>query len=243
MYICWMGRCVGCVIREGHVRTERLSTPRITILGVPGKSAWTNRGEARSLPVVYFSPFCLTTMKAAPHLVLLFLSVSSIAGCASSNRLGVGDSELKELLTVLDTALPDSYGSTRARVVGTLSTVREQQATLVGSPAARVKKVITTVGVVLGLGGTISSFIIKDENTSASIAQASSTVGGVTGIIGLIPFGSGAEKARAVHGYLGPELVAFQERWPQDSLPSDAQWSQFIGDSVRMVHMVEFLNQ
>ncbi len=112
-----------------------------------------------------------------------------------------------------------------------------------GSSAAKVKKVITTAGVILGLGGTISSFIIKDEDTKASIAQASSAVGGVTGILSLIPFGSGTEKARTVHGYLGSELSAFQERWPQKEELTEVQFTQFLGDSKRMVKTVELLNK
>ena len=174
---------------------------------------------------------------------LLCLIIFLLAGCASTKIPGAGDSALTELMAVLENAQPASYESTRKQVVDTFSALEQQQAALMGSPAARAKRIIATAGVILGVGGTISSFIIKDEDTKASIAQASGAVGAAAGIIGLIPIGSGSETAEMVNGYLGAELDAFQERWPENGELTEVEFAQFIGDSKRMIDTVELLGK
>ena len=174
-------------------------------------------------------------MKIVSRLFLLLVVTTFCTGCASTGMMGGDNAPLTDLKTTIENASPESYASTRQLVVDRMSAFDQAQVAQMGSSSAKVKKAITTIGVILVLGGTISSFVVKDEDLKSSIAQASGLVGGATGIIGLIPMGSGAEKAKSVHTYLGSEISAFEDRWPAGAELTDEQWSQFKGDGLRMI--------
>jgi hypothetical protein len=120
--------------------------------------------------------------------------------------------------------------------------LHEQERTA-GSSTAKIKKLVATAGVIIGLAGTVTSLAVDDEDTKSTVAQLSSGVAGVAGIVGLLPFGSGAKEAEGAASYLRKQLPRFERRWPEDlEQPlTPEEWNQFEGDAQDISSTVRLL--
>lgn len=140
----------------------------------------------------------------------------------------------------------EQYQRLRNGFLGNMSQLKRLQEKKMGSPAKKVKNVIAFVGVLVGTGGTIASLAVDDEDTKSSIAQASSAVAGVSGIIGLLPFGSENASAKSIVKYLGIQLPAFEQRWPENiekATLSAPEWDGFKSDILTVQSVVDELNR
>lgn len=174
-------------------------------------------------------------------IVIAFILCVGSWGCASSGLPGIEYSALVELEETIMDASHESYPNVRAQIVETFTSMEQGYATESAAPARRVKRAITGTGVIAGLAATAISFAVKSEDTKTTIAQIGSITAGVGGMVSLIPTRRSSVNAGAIQGYLESELEAFQERWPEDLIPTDSQWLHFQGDGVRMIEMVERL--
>ncbi len=125
----------------------------------------------------------------------------------------------------------DDYAAARSSFVSKMSEFMAEQQGAKKSPGRKIRSAIVGAGSVLGIGGLIASFIVKDEDQRSTIAQASASAGAVAGIVGLIPAGSGVSGAAASAAYLESELPRFEERWPttKDSIAAE-EWGYFYSD-------------
>ncbi len=175
-----------------------------------------------------------------------------LSGCTSSRSTIEAEGSLEGIRTLHATHGPagsspsaEQYQLARQRFVGSMNELLVRQERQARSPARRIKTGITTAGVVLGLGGTLASLLIDDQDTRAAIAQASSGVAGITGIISLVPFGSGSEKADAVHTYLTAEMPVFEARWPAepDGALTPDEWLRFVEEAEHLTGLAELLSR
>lgn len=139
----------------------------------------------------------------------------------------------------------EQYQSVRQSFVSAMTDIMVQQARQSRTPAKKIKNTVTAAGVVLSMGGTIASLVIDDEDTRAAIAQASGGIASISGIISLLPFGSGSEHAESVNTYLTAELPLFEARWPSDvDEPLTAEgWAFFVRDVEHISGLVEQLSK
>ena len=156
----------------------------------------------------------------------------SILGCA-----GAGQPVEAGLLGVVermgDNSVPtvQAYETSRTEFLAIANGIIVEQERRSNSSVARIKKVIASLGTALGLGGTVASFVVNNDDTRATISQWSAAIAGVSGIFGLLPLGGDTKAAEGITRYLALELPRFEARWPAmpGQSPSAAEWGEFKG--------------
>ncbi len=180
----------------------------------------------------------LTTTRKLMNKVTCVLAAVLLAGCASGGKLTSTDAlreihALDEQMTsTISVPTPDEYHAARTVFATEMNNVADRARRKTRSPANTVRGVVGTAGAVIGIGGTVASLVIKNDDTKATVAQASGAVAGVASILSLIPFGSGTHAAKAVSTYLESALPSFEMRWPSDRREplSAAEWRLFVHD-------------
>ncbi len=183
-------------------------------------------------------------LKKTPTLIVLVL-----VGCAGTGA--VAPVQLSQDVAAIDSSLTATgsdptaaeYETARGAFVSSMENTLRSTESRVGSSAVKVRSAIAGVGSILGIGGLVASFIVKNEDTQSAIAQASGGVAAVTGVVGLIPMGGGVEESKAVARYLNSELPHFTDRWPE-TLPEPLQrseWTRFVEDCRRIESNVNAL--
>jgi hypothetical protein len=175
------------------------------------------------------------------------LFCSCTGGTVTSIGATRGIETLEDELERSEQAAPsvDQYLATRAEFLKRMSEVLAEQERKTGSKARKIKNIIAIAGVTVGLGGTIAGLFVDDDDTKATISQASAGVAGVSGVLGLLPLGSVPKGAESIQQYLKIQMPAFEQRWP-DSLDEPlepAAWKQFTQDARQMERVVEALRE
>jgi len=163
-------------------------------------------------------------------------AVLVLSACSTSKSVvPIGATEVASVVDarVQSGEVPDAddYATARASFVSSLTGFMAERQREARSPSRKIKSAIVGAGSMLGAGGLIASFIVSNDDTRSTVAQASAGAAAVSGIVGLIPMGRGASGAAAVVAYLEAELPRFEQRWPveKDSL-TVAEWNFFYSD-------------
>lgn len=114
----------------------------------------------------------------------------------------------------------DAYQAVRNDVLSYLTETRDTYERQSRSPVRKTKNIISGAGVLLGLAGTAASFAVKDDSVQSTIAQASSIVAAVSGVVFLLPIGAEPKHERATRRYPDVKIPSFEKRWPA-SLPEE----------------------
>lgn len=146
-----------------------------------------------------------------------------------------------------DAAVPsvEQYLETRGDFLAQVRAVQLEQDRMAGSSASKIKNIISAFGVTVALGGTTASLLVDDDGDKATISQTSAAVAGVSGLIGLLPFGATPKGAQSIQKYLSIEIPAFEERWPSnlEGPLEPAEWNGFVYDMKQMERVVEALGE
>ncbi len=183
-------------------------------------------------------------LKKTPILIVFVL-----VGCAGTGA--VAPVQLSQDVAAIDSSLTATgaaptvaeYETARGSFVSALENSLRSAESRAGSSAVKVRSAIAGVGSILGVGGLVASFVVKNEDTQSAIAQAAGGVAAVTGLVGLIPMGGGVEESRAVASYLNSELPYFADRWPE-TVPEPLKpgdWIKFVEDCRRIESNVNAL--
>jgi hypothetical protein len=128
-------------------------------------------------------------------------------------------------------------------MVAAMRGARDELARRQGSSVRKVKNVMAFAGAMVGLGATVASFAVDDQDTKASVAQIGAGVAGISTVIALLPIGKESPGDRQRLVYLETELAQFEARWPTDlgrELTAE-EWRLFRQDSRRLARTLEAL--
>lgn len=180
---------------------------------------------------------------SAPALVIVLLGFLAV-GCGSGPPVDTDLLDPNQVRMVGEAPTQSQYRSARSGVLSSLRQAQGVHADRAGSIAATVKSVVASVGLTVGLAGTVASFLLEDEADRATIAQLSATVAGVSGVFGLVPIGNGAATSRRVASYLDREIQWFERAWPEDRDPISAdEWTAFQRDANKISDTLTLLEE
>ena len=172
----------------------------------------------------------------------ILASLFILTGCAASVPSMDLASGPDDIATDGDVPTHAQYQDARDAFVGSLQSIIERHDAGSTSAAASVRNGVIKTGVILGLVGTVSSFAVKNEDTKATVAQLSSIVGGITGVMNFIPYGKPSELGPAA-SYLKTALPQFESKWPAnlDRPLTVPVWNEFAADSKTITSVLDAL--
>lgn len=189
-------------------------------------------------------------------LIQAFLLINLIAflfySCSSSSELtNIGATRsidtLEEELKQNNQTVPTlkQYQEVRESFLGSMEDLLNDLEQQAGSNTAKIKNIVAFAGITIALAGTIAGFFVTDENTRATLLQASATVAVVSGVLGLLPIGSQPKGSESIRKYLKVQIPTFKTRWPAnpETLPNQIEWEQFVLDTKQIEEIVETLGE